>query len=121
MKTIAELEEIRKKTLNEIGMRADRESTRIVVGMATCGIAAGARDVMNALVEEIQKRNLHNVNVSATGCIGVCRLEPIVEVIDKDGKRITYVEMDPQKAAKVVVEHIANGRVCTEYTIKENE
>lgn len=119
MKTLAELEKIRRKTLDEIGMRAGTDSIRVVVGMATCGIAAGAREVMNAFVSEIQKRNLHNINVSATGCIGVCRLEPIVDVIDKDGKKVTYVNMTAEKAAIVVFEHIANGRICTDYTLKE--
>ncbi|MDO9491247.1 ferredoxin [Acetobacterium sp.] len=121
MKTIAELEAIRKRTLDEISMRTDEESVRIVIGMATCGIAAGARTVMTAFLDEIQKRNIHNVHVSATGCIGVCRLEPIVDVIDKDGNKTTYVHMTPEKAAKVVVEHIANGKICVEYTLPENK
>lgn len=121
MKTIAELEDIRKKTLNEISMRTDEESVRVVIGMATCGIAAGARGVMTAFLEEIQKRNIHNVNVSATGCIGVCRLEPIVDVIDKDGNKTTYVHMNPEKAAKVVLDHLANGKICVEYTLQENQ
>jgi len=87
--------------------------------MATCGIAAGARPVMNAFVEELNKRNLTNVAVTMTGCIGMCKLEPIVEVIDKDGSKVTYVKMTPEKVARVVAEHIVNGRVCTEYTIAE--
>jgi len=121
MKSIAELEEIRKKTLERIGMRTNRESIRIVVGMATCGIAAGARPVMNAFLEELKKRNMNNVSVVITGCIGACRLEPIVEVVGLDGSRVTYVKMTPEKAARVVAEHIANGRVCLDYTIGEVE
>lgn len=121
MKTLAELEAIRKKTFDEIGMRASTDSIRVVVGMATCGIASGAREVMNAFVAEIQKRDLHDVNVSATGCVGVCKLEPIVDVIDKNGKKVTYVNMTPDKAAKVVLEHLANGKICLEYTLKENQ
>nr|WP_320025360.1 (2Fe-2S) ferredoxin domain-containing protein [uncultured Acetobacterium sp.] len=121
MKTIAELEAIRKKTLDEISMRTDDESIRVVIGMATCGIAAGARAVMTAFLDELKKRNIRNVHVSATGCIGVCRLEPIVDVIDKDGSKTTYVHMTPEKAAKVVVEHIANGKICVEYTLQENQ
>jgi len=117
MKSIAELEEIRKKTLEDIKMRKNKDGMRIVVGMATCGIAAGARPVMNAFLEELKKRNISNVNVVMTGCIGVCRLEPIVEVIDPNGEKVTYVKMTPEKAARVVAEHIVNGRVCTEYTI----
>lgn len=117
MKSIAELEEIRKKTLEDIQMRKNKDGMRIVVGMATCGIAAGARPVMNAFLEELKKRNINNVNVIMTGCIGVCRLEPIVEVIDTEGKKVTYVKMTPEKAARVVAEHIVNGRVCVDYTI----
>lgn len=117
MKSIAELEQIRKKTLDEIGMRKNRNGRRIVVGMATCGIAAGARPVMNALLEELKKRNISDVSVTMTGCIGVCRLEPIFEVIEPDGSKVTYVKMTPEKAARVVAEHIVNGRVCVDYTI----
>jgi NADP-reducing hydrogenase subunit HndB len=117
MKSLAELEEIRKKTLDQISLRTNKDGLRIVVGMATCGIAAGARPVMNALLEELKKRNINNVNVIMTGCIGVCRLEPIVEVINTDGSKVTYVKMTAEKVARVVTEHIVNGRVCIDYTI----
>jgi len=117
MKSVAELEEIRKKALEQMGIRKNKGGMRIVVGMATCGIAAGARPVMNAIIEELKKRNINDVNVSMTGCIGVCRLEPIVEVINADGSKVTYVKMTPEKAVRVVAEHIVNGRVCIDYTI----
>ena len=118
MKSLAELAAIREKTKNEINMRKDDETgIRIVVGMATCGIAAGARPVMNALVEEVAKRQLQHVTVTQTGCIGMCRLEPIVEVYTPNGEKVTYVKMTAEKAAKVVNEHIVNGNVCKEYTI----
>lgn len=117
MKSLAELEAIRKNTLDQIKMRTNKDGVRVVVGMATCGIAAGARPVMNAFVEEIGKRNLSDVSVTMTGCIGVCRLEPIVEVFSADGKKTTYVKMTAEKAARVVAEHIVNGRVCTDLTI----
>lgn len=119
MKSIAELEEIRKKTLEQISLRTNKDGLRIVVGMATCGIAAGARPVMNAFLEELKKRNINNVSVTMTGCIGVCRLEPIVEVINPNGSKVTYVKMTPEKAARVVAEHIVNGRVCLDLTIGE--
>jgi len=121
MKSIAELEEIRKRTLEQISLRENNEKMRIVVGMATCGIAAGARPVMNTFLEELKKRNITNVSVTMTGCIGICRLEPIVEVIDSDGSKVTYVKMNPEKAARVVAEHIVNGRVCIDYTIGAEE
>jgi len=117
MKSIAELEEIRKKTLGQISMRNSDDGMRVVVGMATCGIAAGARPVMNAFLEELNKRNISDVKVIMTGCIGVCRLEPIVEIIDKDGSKVTYVKMTAEKSARIVAEHIVNGRVCVDLTI----
>lgn len=119
MKSLAELEEIRKKTLEKMSVRNNKDGLRIVVGMATCGIAAGAKPVMNAFLEELKKRNINDVSVTMTGCIGVCRLEPIVEVINQDGSKVTYVKMTPEKAARIVAEHIVNGRVCVDYTIGE--
>ena len=117
MKSLAELEAIRKKTLENINLRKDSNGYRVVVGMATCGIAAGARPVMTALLEEIAKKGFDNVTVSQTGCIGVCRLEPIVEVYNPAGEKVTYVKMTPEKVAKIVDEHLVNGRVVTEDTI----
>ncbi len=121
MKSIAELEAIRKKTLEQMSIREKSERMRVVVGMATCGIAAGARPVMNAFLEELKKRNITDVKVTMTGCIGACRLEPIVEVIDEKGDKVTYVKMNPEKAARVVAEHIVNGRVCLDYTVGAEE
>ena len=117
MKSLKELEEIRKRTLAEIDVRKNEHSVRIVVGMATCGIAAGARPVLTALLEQIKKRGLKDVSVTQTGCIGVCRLEPIVEVYTPDKEKVTYVNVTPQMAGKIVAEHIVNGSPVTEYTI----
>jgi NADP-reducing hydrogenase subunit HndB len=102
---------------DQMATREKSGGYRIVVGMATCGIAAGARPVMRALIEELQKRNRNDVPVTMTGCIGVCRLEPIVEVIAADGSKTTYVKMDENKARRVVAEHIINGNVCVDLTI----
>ena len=117
MKSLADLEAIRKKTLDQVTLRKDEDGVRIIVGMATCGIAAGARPVLNAFMEEVAKRNLEHVAITQTGCIGMCRLEPIVEVILPDKEKVTYVKMSPEKVAKVVAEHIVNGNPVTEYTI----
>ncbi len=118
MKSLAELQEIRNRTIGNLTMRKeDDDAVRVVVGMATCGIAAGARPVMSAFVEEIAKRNLANVTVAQTGCIGVCRLEPIVEITLPGQEKVTYVKMSPEKVARVVAEHIVNKQVVTEYTI----
>ncbi|MGN0178454.1 MAG: (2Fe-2S) ferredoxin domain-containing protein [Monoglobaceae bacterium] len=122
MKSLADLEAIRKEMLEKVTLRKDDEQgVRIVVGMATCGIAAGARPVMNAFMEETAKRKLEHVTVSQTGCIGMCRLEPIVEVFEPNKEKVTYVKMTPEKALRVVAEHIVNGNVVTEYTIGANE
>lgn len=117
MKTLADLEAIRKKTLEQVTLRKDEDGVRVVVGMATCGIAAGARPVMNAFVEEIVKRGLNKVTVTQTGCIGMCRLEPIVEIISPDKEKVTYVKVTPDMVAKIVSDHIVNGNPVAEYTI----
>ncbi len=118
MKSLADLEAIRAKTLENIAMRKDHnDAARVVVGMATCGIAAGARPVMLQFVEEIKKRNLNHVNVSQTGCIGMCKLEPMVDVILPGQDKVTYVKVTPEMVSRIVAEHIVNGRVVEEYTI----
>ena len=119
MKSLAELEAIRNKIKNQVDVRkdSDGDTVRIVVGMATCGIAAGARPVLSAMVEEVGKRGLSNVTVAQTGCIGMCRLEPIVEVMAPGKEKVTYVKMTEEKAKKVIADHIVNGNVVTEYTI----
>ena len=118
MKSLAELQAIKERTLNAMTARNDSEdATRIVVGMATCGIAAGARPVMNAFTEELARRALKGVTVSQTGCIGMCQYEPIVEVFVPGQEKVTYVQMSAEKVAKVVNDHIVNGNVVTEYTV----
>jgi NADP-reducing hydrogenase subunit HndB len=117
MKTIQELEEIRKKTLETINIRKDRSGTRVVVGMATCGIAAGARPVLLSIMDEVKKHNLSDVVVAQTGCIGMCRLEPIVEVYKPGEEKVTYIKVTASKAIRIVNEHIINGKVVEDYTI----
>ncbi len=123
MKTLAELAAIRDKMKAQAAQRdveQDGGEIRVVVGMATCGIAAGARETLNKFVEEVAVRNLHNVKVVQTGCIGMCRLEPIVEVMVPGKGKVTYVKLDKDKVAKIVADHIVNGNVVDEYTISEN-
>ncbi len=118
MKSLAELQEIRNRALNQVNLRKEREDgIRVVVGMATCGIAAGARPVLSGFLKEIEKRGLTNVTVTQTGCIGMCRLEPIVEVYIPGEEKVTYVHMSEEKAAKVVAEHIINNKPVMEYTV----
>ena len=122
MKTIEDLQKIREEMQSKISLRKEEgDSIRVVVGMATCGIAAGARPVLEALVNEVGRRQLKNVVVTQTGCIGVCRLEPIVEVYEKDKEKVTYVKMDAEMARTVVSEHLVNGRVVQAWTIGASE
>lgn len=119
MKSLEELEAIRQKTLDRISMRKEdkEEAVRIVVGMATCGIAAGARPVMTTFMEEIERRHLRSVSLTQTGCIGMCRLEPLVDVFTPDGQKVTYVNVTPDKVRMIVADHVVNGHPVTEYTI----
>ena len=118
MKSLAELAAIRARMIEQVNLRKDDNvDTRIVVGMATCGIAAGARPVMLEFIEELKRRGIENVTVAQTGCIGMCRLEPMVEVYVKDQEKVTYVHMSPEKVARIVNDHIVNGKPVEEYTI----
>lgn len=118
MKSLEELKAIRQKMQQQMDLRDNsEENIRVLVGMATCGIAAGARPVLGAFLEEVQKRELRNVTITQTGCIGVCRLEPIVEVYIPGAPKVTYVKMQPEMVAKIVAEHLVNHNVVTEYTI----
>lgn len=118
MKSLADLKAIRDRMQKQIDLRDTGEDRiRVLVGMATCGIAAGARPVLNAFLEEVDKRDLKNVSVTQTGCIGVCRLEPIVEILVPGQEKVTYVKMTPEMVPAIVSEHLVNGRVVSEYTI----
>ena len=121
MKSLQELNAIRermqKQTLNRDA--ATENSTRVVVGMATCGIAAGAKPVMSAFLEEVSKRNLKHVVVSQTGCIGMCKLEPIVEVFVPGQEKVTYVKVTPEKVSRIVAEHIVINQPVKEFTVDE--
>ena len=118
MKSLAELQAIRERMQKQLDIREnDDDRIRVVVGMATCGIAAGARPVLNAFLEEVAKRSLENVTVTQTGCIGVCRLEPIVEVHVPGQEKVTYVKLTADMVPKIVSEHLVNQRVVDEYTI----
>ena len=117
MKSLEELKAIRERMQNKVILREGGAEKRIVVGMATCGIAAGARPVLNTFVEEIANRGLTgSVEVGQTGCIGMCRFEPIVEVFEGD-QRVTYIYVDPAKAKEIVEKHIVGGQPIVEYTI----
>ncbi len=118
MKSLEELKAIREKMKQQMELRdISEDKIRVVVGMATCGIAAGAKPVMAAFLDEVEKRHLQNVTVTQTGCIGVCRLEPIVEVYVPGEEKVTYVKVKPEMVPTIVGEHLVNHQVVTEYTI----
>ena len=120
MKSLEELKAIKAKMQDKVNLRTSSAQTRIVVGMATCGIAAGARPVLAAFVEGINEAGLSdNVIVTQTGCIGICQYEPVVEIFNGDEK-VTYVKMTAERAKEVIEKHIKGGNVVTEYTIGEN-
>ena len=122
MKSLEELKAIRERMQGEVGVRkADANETRVVVGMATCGIASGARRVLNALAEEVRAKKLDNVVVTQTGCIGLCQYEPIVEVFAPGKEKVTYVKMTPEKAKEVVEQHLMRGLILTKYTLQNVE
>ena len=122
MKSLAELKAIKEKMRDKVVIREGVAEKRVVVGMATCGIAAGARPVLNAFVEGVNAAGLTaGVTVTQTGCIGICQHEPVVEVFEAGKEKVTYVKMTPEKAAEVIEKHLKNGNVVSEYTIAANK
>ncbi|MEF9983475.1 MAG: (2Fe-2S) ferredoxin domain-containing protein [Oscillospiraceae bacterium] len=121
MKSLEELKALRDQMQNKIGIRHDEDGDmRIVVGMATCGIAAGARPVLATITEEVATRKLTNVVVAQTGCIGICQYEPVVEVFESGKEKVTYVKVTPEIAKRIVADHIVNGNPVLEHTIGNN-
>ena len=122
MKSLEELRAIRERMQGTIGMRSDDEkNTRVVVGMATCGIASGARPVLNLLATEVQNRNLANIIVTQTGCIGLCQYEPIVEVYEPGKEKVTYVKVDEEKAKDILERHLVRGQAVKSYMLDMDE
>ena len=118
MKSLKELEAIRDRMRQTVNTReSDSNTIRVVVGMATCGISDGARPVLNAIVEELARENVAGVQVTQTGCIGICQYEPVVEVYEPGKEKVTYVKMTPEKAIRMVHHHLMNGEPVEEYTI----
>ena len=118
MKSLAELQAIKEKMKDKVILREGLNSVRVVVGMATCGIAAGARPVLSAFVEGVAAQGLSDkVSVSQTGCVGICQYEPVVEVYESGKEKVTYVKMTEEKAKEVIEKHLKGGKVVSEYTI----
>ncbi|MBR2315447.1 MAG: (2Fe-2S) ferredoxin domain-containing protein [Clostridia bacterium] len=120
MKSLAELAAIKEKMQNKVVMREGSNDLRVVVGMATCGIAAGARPVLNAFVEAVNAENLADkITVTQTGCIGICQYEPVVEIFEAGKDKVTYVKMTAEKAKEVVEKHLKGGQPISEYTYND--
>ena len=120
MKSLAELKAIKDRMKSKVILREGHGEVRVVVGMATCGIAAGARPVLNAFVEEINNGGLASkITVTQTGCIGFCQLEPIVEIYEPGKEKTTYVKMTAEKAKTVVEKHLTGGNVVKEFTVAD--
>ena len=119
MKSLEELKAIRERNQGKVGVRSENETqTRVVVGMATCGIASGARPVLTALSDAVQKESLaEKISVTPTGCIGLCQYEPIVEVMEPGQEKVTYMKMDPEKAKEVVKLQLKQGQAVAKYTL----
>ena len=122
MKSLAELKAIRDRMQGQVNMNGeDGNKIRVLVGLATCGIASGARPVLTALADKVNEKQLDNVTVTQTGCIGLCQYEPIVEIYEPGKKKVTYIKMTPEKAEEVVEQHLIRGRVLTQYTLNETK
>jgi NADP-reducing hydrogenase subunit HndB len=118
MKSLAELQAIKEQMKSKVILREGSCDVRVVVGMATCGIAAGARPVLNAFVDLVNEANIGDkVTVTQTGCVGLCQYEPIVEIYEAGKEKVTYVKMTADKAKEVVEKHLKGGKVVTEYTV----
>jgi len=117
MKSIEDLERVKRETLEEIGLRDSSGSANIVVGMGTCGIAAGARETMLALIDELKKRRQTNVTVSETGCVGLCVKEPIVEIQLPGAEKVVYGNVTPARARQLVTSHVINHQPVQELII----
>ena len=117
MKSLEDLKKLRDQSLKNMEMRYMVGGTRIQVGMGTCGIAAGARPVLNGFIEEIANHNLSNVVITQVGCMGECAFEPIVEVIEHDGTRTVYCKVNERMVSEIVEEHLINGKRLNSYLL----
>lgn len=109
IKSLEDLKRIREEALEKRKMKSTTGKAQVIVGMGTCGIAAGARETMKAILDEIEEKNLSGILVTQTGCIGLCEQEPIVQVAIGDGPKVTYGKVDPDTARKIIEEHVVHG------------
>lgn len=121
MKSLDELAKIREQAKQMIQLRENQDGIKIIVGMGTCGIAAGARETMNAILDELNKRNLTQATVTQTGCVGLCEQEPLIDVIIPKQPRVTYGKVTPDKARQIMANHVVNGNIIGEWVIRTGE
>jgi NADP-reducing hydrogenase subunit HndB len=115
LKSLDDLRKIREEAQRELKVRRDT-GTRIIVGMGTCGIAAGARETMHAILDELEKRGIE-ANVETVGCVGQCIREPLVDIEQAGNPRITYGNVLPDMIPRLIDEHLKNGRVVEEWVV----
>lgn len=114
---IGDLEKIREKVRRTANIRQGKSRAKITVHMGTCGIAAGARDILSALLKEIEKKKLDDVIVTTSGCAGLCSREPMATVEIKNKPPVKYVDLTPQKINRILNEHILKGNIVNEYAL----
>ncbi|SMB98921.1 NAD(P)-dependent iron-only hydrogenase iron-sulfur protein [Thermanaeromonas toyohensis ToBE] len=119
MKSLEDLLKLKEEAQKAIALREEGAKVKVVVGMGTCGIAAGAREVMTAILDELSKRRLTDVVVTQTGCIGLCAQEPLVDVFVPGKPKVTYGKVDARKARQIVAQHIANGLIIGDWVINK--
>jgi (2Fe-2S) ferredoxin len=119
MKSLEELRKIKERALERRKLSGEGARARVVVGMGTCGIAAGARDTMSAILKELESKDITDVIVTQTGCIGLCEYEPIVQVQVGEGEMVTYGKINTDRVPALIEKHVVGGEPVTEWTIKQ--
>lgn len=119
IRSLEELERIQQEARAMIRLREGNYRARIIVAMGTCGIAAGARETLMAIMDELTRRNLNDVAISQTGCIGLCEEEPLVDVITEDGVKVTYGKVTPERGRQIVLQHVVNGNIIGDWVIRK--
>lgn len=118
IKSLDDLKKIREQALEKRKATAVSGGIQVIVGMGTCGIAAGARETMKAVLDFIEKNNVENVVVTQTGCIGICEQEPILQVATGESEKTTYGKVSPAIAEEIMKSHVVGGKVFGENVIQ---
>jgi NADP-reducing hydrogenase subunit HndB len=119
VKSLEELRRLREEAIQKKDAKAVEGKAHIVVGMGTCGIAAGARDTMKAILDVIEEDKLNDIIVTQTGCIGRCEWEPIVSVTVGIGQKVSYGKISPERARRIMKEHVMGNKVISDFVMPE--